>query len=173
MTIAVISDGLERTFAEDDIIVSKTDLAGRITYANEVFLSIAHYTEAEVLGAPHSLIRHRDMPRSVFKLLWDTIASGREIFAYVVNRAKDDAFYWVFAHVTPTFDDAGRITGYHSNRRVPEPRALDKIRPIYAALLDQERRHEGKVEGMNAGVALLHKVLQEKGIGYDEFIFSL
>jgi PAS domain S-box-containing protein len=86
-------------FTEDDIIVSKTDLKGRITYANQSFCQMAGYTEAEMLGQPHSIIRHPDMPRAVFKLLWDTVLEGREIFAYVKNMAKNGNFYWVFADV--------------------------------------------------------------------------
>ncbi len=101
--------GIERTFKEDEIIVSKTDLKGIITYANRTFLDVALYREDEVLGMPHSIIRHPDMPRCVFKLLWDTIEEGNEIIAYVKNMAKNGDFYWVFAHVTPTFNgEAGR-----------------------------------------------------------------
>ena len=71
--------GVERTFDREEIIVSKTDLTGNITYANDVFIRMAGYTEEELLGAPHSIIRHPDMPRAVFQLLWDTIGSGEEI----------------------------------------------------------------------------------------------
>lgn len=91
--------GVERTFDPDQFIVSKTDLKGRITYANKVFLDIADYTEAEILGQPHSVIRHAHMPRCVFRLLWERIQTGREIFAYVVNAAKNGDHYWVLAHV--------------------------------------------------------------------------
>jgi PAS domain S-box-containing protein len=79
--------GRERTWGDEEIIVSKTDLKGIITYANRTFLNVAGYTEEEVLGKPHNMIRHPDMPRCVFKLLWDTIESGNEIFAYVKNMA--------------------------------------------------------------------------------------
>ena len=96
--------GVERFFDKDEIIVSKTDLKGRMTYCNDVFLRIAGYTEQELLGQPHSIIRHPDMPRCVFKLLWDTIGAGKEIFAYVINRAKNGDHYWVLAHVTPSRD---------------------------------------------------------------------
>ena len=75
-------------------------------------------------GQAHNIIRHPDMPRCVFDLLWKTIAGGEEIFAYVKNMAKNGDHYWVFAHVTPTFDAGGRIMGYHSNRRVPERGAV-------------------------------------------------
>ena len=109
--------GVERTFGDDEIIVSKTDTKGRITYANRVFQQVAGYTEDELLGKAHSIVRHPDMPRCVFKFLWDTIGAGNEVFAYVLNKAKNGDHYWVFAHVTPTFDDHGRIISYHSNRR--------------------------------------------------------
>src|SRR5208282_4348758 len=108
--------GIERFFEEEEIIVSKTDLKGLITYANRVFVQISGYSEEELLGQPHSIIRHPSMPGSVFRLLWETIASGQEIFAYVNNMSKNGDHYWVFAHVTPTFGAAGEIVGYHSNR---------------------------------------------------------
>lgn len=165
--------GRERTFGEEEIIVSKTDTSGRITYANDVFLRIAGYTEAEVIGQPHSLIRHPDMPRCVFQLLWSTIASGKEIFAYVVNMAKNGDHYWVLAHVTPTFDGAGSIVGFHSNRRTPERAALAAIEPLYRELLAEERKHAQKAEQIARSSALLHGVLAKRGIAYDELMFSL
>lgn len=166
--------GVERTFGEDEIIVSKTDTKGRITYANDVFLRVAGYEEGEVLGQPHSIIRHPDMPRAVFKLLWDTIESGREIFAYVVNRAKCGDHYWVFAHVTPTFDADGRIIGYHSNRRSPDRRAVQTVQGIYKDLLAIEARHgDDWKAGMEAAVAHLVLTLDQTGMPYDEFIFSI
>ncbi len=170
---SVTPTGRERTWPEDDVIVSKTDLQGRITYANRCFWAVSDYREEELIGQPHSLIRHPEMPRTVFKVLWDTIASGREIFAYVVNLTRGGDHYWVLAHVTPTFDDGGRITGYHSNRRVPERRALDLVRPLYARVLAEENRHVDRVAGLSAGVALVGSLLAEKKVSWDEFVFSL
>lgn len=165
--------GIERTFDVDEIIVSKTDLNGRITYANEVFVRIAGYGEAELEGAPHSIVRHPDMPRVVFKTLWDTIAAGREIFAYVINSTKVGDHYWVFAHVTPTFGPNGTIIGYHSNRRVPSAQALAKIRPLYRALLDEEAKHTRKADQLVASTALLHEVLRDEGCTYDALVWAL
>ncbi len=165
--------GKERFFGENELIVSKTDLKGRITYANEVFLRIADYTEAEVLGQPHSMIRNPEMPRCVFKLLWETVESGREIFAYVVNMTKFGDHYWVFAHVTPTFDKNGKIVGYHSNRRVPNRESVDAIKELYAMLLKEEARHSDARKGMLAAYDLLVKILGEKGVEYGEFVFSV
>lgn len=173
MAIQTSLTGVERTFGEDEIIVSKTDEKGRITYANQVFLRVAQYAEDEVLGQPHNIVRHPDMPRCVFKYLWDTIQSGHEVFAYVVNRAQSGDHYWVFAHVTPTFDAHGRIVGYHSSRRVPGRGALDQIRPLYAELLREEQRHRTPREQYEASLPMLVAKLEELGVTYDELIFRL
>jgi PAS domain S-box-containing protein len=165
--------GVECFFSEDEIIVSKTDARGIITYANDVFQRVAGYTEEELLGQPHNLIRHPEMPQSVFRYLWLTIAAGKEVFAYVVNQARNGDHYWVFAHVTPTFDSTGRITGYHSNRRVPSRAAIEKIRPIYALLLAEERKYSNPEDGMKAALGLLVGHLGSLGMEYDEFVFSL
>ncbi|MBP2313159.1 PAS domain-containing protein [Azospirillum soli] len=165
--------GVERFFDVDEVIVSKTDLKGRITYANRVFQRVAGYTEAELMGAPHSIVRHPDMPRCVFKLLWDTLGAGQEIFAYVVNKARNGDHYWVFAHVTPSYDVNGQLIGYHSSRRVPDRAAIDKVVPLYRTLLDIENKHADRKQGMEAAFAAVLSLLTEKGIGYDEFVFSL
>lgn len=165
--------GVERFFAEDQIIVSKTDLKGIITYANSVFVGISGYSEEELLGQPHNLIRHPDMPRAVFQLLWETVAAGREIFAYVKNMCRSGDHYWVLAHVTPTFDEAGRITGYHSNRRVPERKAVEQCEELYRLLLAEELRHGNAGKGMKASRRLLEAALAEAGKPYEEFVFAL
>lgn len=165
--------GVERRLPIDELIVSKTDLQGRITYANRTFLQISGYSEDELLGKPHNIIRHPQMPRCVFKYLWDTIAAGREVFAYVLNRCKHGDHYWVFAHVTPTFDAAGRITGYHSNRRAPLRSALQQIEPLYRQLLAIEQRQAGPRDAWQASLPVLAETLRQRGVSYDEFIFSL
>lgn len=165
--------GVERFFGEEEIIVSKTDLKGHITYANEVFLRVAGLTEEEAIGAPHSIIRHPDMPRCVFKLLWDTLGKGEEIFAYVVNMASNGDHYWVLAHVTPSYNEQGEIIGYHSNRRVPERSAVEKAQALYADLLAIEAQASDRKAGMDASMNKVVELLGEAGIGYDEFVFSL
>ncbi len=166
--------GVERFFDVDDIIVSKTDLKGRITYANDIFQQVAGYSVNELMGQPHSIIRHPDMPRCVFKLLWDTIGAGDEIFAYVINRCKNGDHYWVYANVTASRNEAGKIISYHSNRRVPERSVVDAaIIPLYRALLDEERRHKNAKEGLAASFAMVLDLLEQKNMPYDEFLFSL
>jgi len=165
--------GVERFFKNDEIIVSKTDLKGRLTYANQVFLNISGYSESELLGKNHNIIRHPDMPRCVFKFLWDTIQAGNEIFAYVINRCKNGDHYWVFAHVTPTFDEAGRIISYHSNRRVPSREAVDQIKPIYDELLTIESRHHSPSDQWQASLPVLVDKIKSLGITYEELMFTL
>jgi PAS domain S-box-containing protein len=162
----------ERLLREEDFIVSKTDLQGRITYGNRIFIEFSGYSEAELLGAQHNIIRHPNMPRGVFKYLWDTIASGKECFAYVKNMAKDGSYYWVFANVTPDYDTQGRICGYFSVRRTPRRSAVETLVGIYQLMLEEEKR-AGARDACAASLALLGKVLADKGTTYEEFILSL
>lgn len=165
--------GRETFFPASDLIVSKTDLKGRITYANGLFCRMAGYRETELLGQPHSIIRHPDMPRSAFKLLWDTIEARREIFAFVKNMARNGDHYWVFAHVTPSFDARGQMTGYHSNRRVPDRAMLESaIIPLYAEVLRIERSHVNGKEALAAGYKALTDFVACTKVSYDELMFS-
>ncbi|GAB4573563.1 MAG: PAS domain S-box protein [Rhodothalassiaceae bacterium] len=166
-----IGGGCERFLGDDDIIVSKTDSKGRLTYVNRTFMTIADYSESELLGQPHNIIRHPDMPRAIFRLLWDRIKAGEEIFAYVKNRTKGGGFYWVLAHVTPSFDDSGAITGYHSNRRAPDRPVIAEISELYAALCAIEREGDRKA-GLESSFEALHHKMAARGLDYDRYVFS-
>lgn len=160
--------GNELTFNDNEFIVSKTDTAGKITYGNELFISMSGYTEDELLHAPHNILRHPDMPASVFKMLWKRINDKEEVFAYVINKTKENDYYWVFAHVTPSFDARGNIIGFHSVRRKPKREALSVIQPLYRSMLSAE-----KIGGMAAGEKKLTAALDQMKVNYDEFILSL
>lgn len=160
-------------FDPGEILVSKTDLQGRITYVNRTFTAISGYAEAELLGKPHSVIRHPDMPRAIFKLLWEHLHDGREVFAYVVNRCASGDHYWVFAHVTPSFDLNGTVVGYHSTRRIADRRVLDDvIIPLYRRLREVEERAPDRRSGLETSYRDLTLSLQDAGASYDEWIFS-
>ena len=171
-TDALYVSGIERKLDSNKTIVSKTDVPGTILYANDVFIEISGFTEEELLGQPHSIVRHPDMPRCVFKLLWDTVAKGEEIFAYVVNRCKNGDHYWVFAHVTPCYNLQGKLIGYHSSRRAPKDSAIKTIEPIYRQLLNIEKQH-GRKEGLAASEQALFDLLAKNKVTYPEFVFSL
>ena len=165
--------GNEVFFDRDDLIVSKTDLKGRTTYANHTFLEVVGYEESEVIGQPHNLIRNPNMPRAVFELLWTTIAKGEEIFAYVVNSSKNGDHYWVIAHVTPSKED-GSIVAYHSTRRVPNPQTIKTvIEPLYDQLNSIEEKNPNRKEGIQESVSALMSILSDKGVSYNELIASL
>lgn len=164
----VLPTSHEVVMDENDFIVSKTDLRGKITYGNRIFIEMSGYTEEELLGAPHNIIRHPDMPRVVFKLLWKTIAQKQEIFAYVKNLSKDGSYYWVFANVTPSYDKDGAHNGYLSVRRKPSAEALKVIIPLYQKLLAEQQ-----TRGIEASERLLEKILAEKGMSYEDFIFAI
>lgn len=165
--------GREATFGLDEIIVSKTDPRGHITYANEVFLRVAHLSEKEALGSPHCIIRHPSMPRGVFKLLWDTVEQKKEIFAFVNNFARTGDNYWAFAHITPTLNANGEIIGYHSSRRCPRKEQVEKVAPLYASLLEIESKHKNPKEAAAASVAAMGALLKDKGLTYDQFVFTI
>ena len=153
---------------QDDLIVSKTDLKGRITYGNEYFIKISGYKESELLHAPHNILRHQDMPKIVFKLLWDKIQNKETINAYVKNRNKNGDFYWVFANVTASLDDNNNVIGYYSIRRKPSNSAIKIIEPFYKELLKAESRG-----GVQASNKLLNHTLQDAGVSYNEYIINL
>lgn len=165
--------GREQTFDQEEIIVSKTDRNGRLTYVNDVFVGISGYTEEELIGAPHSLVRHPDMPRAIFKLLWETIQDRREMFAYVVNLTATGDHHWVLAHLTPSFGANREIVGFHSNRRQPRRDVLDQIRPLYAKLVAEEAKHQSKADGIAASSTALAATLTEIDMTYEEYVRML
>ena len=162
----------ERKMREDDFIVSKTDAKGIILYGNPIFIEFSGYTEAELLGTQHNIIRHPDMPRSVFKLVWDAISKGQEFFGYVKNMSKDGSFYWVFTHITPDLDPSGRIVGYTSVRRCARREAIAAVEPVYQAMLAAEKQ-AGARDAIAAGTQVLVDLLNKAGKSYEELVFSL
>jgi len=149
-------------------IISDTDKKGNITLANDVFQQVAGYTEEELIGANHNIVRHDDMPRACFKLVWDTIRTGKDIRAFVINKAKNGDHYWVLAHITPTAD------GYHAERIAPDAATIkDVIAPLYKQMRDKEKEMNYSNEGMEAATQILLDVLAEKGLSYDELIDAL
>lgn len=168
----VTPSSLEKVMREDDFIVSKTDPKGRITYGNRIFIEFSGYSEQELLGAQHNIIRHPDMPRAVFKLLWDTIQDKRECNAYVKNMAKDGSFYWVFANVTPNLDRDGNITGYLSVRRKPRASGVKTVTELYRTMLEAEHK-AGARDAIAASTKILTDLLAEKDMSYDELVLAI
>ncbi len=140
-------------------IVSETDETGRITYANDYFCEVAGYTKEELLGKPHNIIRHPDMPKAVFKLLWENIKAGRNVNAIVKNLAKDGRYYWIFTEFEIRKDtDTGEVIGYHASRKAISHHVIEIVEEIYKKVLEVE-----KDKGVEASEAYLNSLLKEKG----------
>lgn len=134
--------GLKRTvlvvdrevpFPEGKLIVSRTDPAGIITHANQAFVEMSGYEEHELIGAPHCILRHPDMPAAAFEGLWDTVERGEKWHGYVKNLRRDGAYYWVYATVVPNRRD-GKVVGYTSVRRKPSRLRIAEAEALYRTL---------------------------------------
>ncbi|MFB4392198.1 MULTISPECIES: methyl-accepting chemotaxis protein [unclassified Pseudomonas] len=128
----------ERTFPSEQRLISTTDLNSRITYCNDAFVAISGFTYDELVGQPHNLVRHPDMPPSVFGHMWDTLKQGKPWMGVVKNRAKNGDFYWVSAYVTAVYEN-GRISGYESVRSVPSREQIRRAEALYARLREGRR----------------------------------
>ena len=155
---------VEHPVTNVDIIVSKGDEKGDITYANPIFFKLAGYTQAELLEKPHSIVRHPDMPKIIFKYLWDTIKAGNDVKAFVKNLCKDGGFYWVFAHVRVATNPDKSFRNYVSTRKGMSASARAVIEPLYKALHAAE--DEG---GIDASLSLLEAFLKDNGGSLETF----
>lgn len=140
------ADGTERTvhvrdeehpYPDGKLIVSRTDPAGVITQANAAFIEMSGYTADELIGQPHHILRHPDMPAAAFADLWQTVARGDKWHGYVKNLRKDGAYYWVYATVIPNVR-GGQVVGYTSVRRKPSRTRVDECVALYARLRAEE-----------------------------------
>ncbi len=149
-------------------IMSKTDPKGIIEYANEYFIEISEYSEFELMGQPHNIIRHPDMPQTIFKLMWERLHKGENIYALVKNLAKSGKYYWVLTSFKTKYDEDGNIISHHSFRKAAPPQAVKKIERLYKVLRNIEH-----TSGMNVAVKYFLGLLEDKGKTYDEFILDI
>jgi len=150
------------------IIVSKTDRKGNILYVNDYFCEVTGYEPNEVIGVPHNIIRHPDMPRAVFYLMWKTIQSGGNITAVVKNLAKSGKYYWVTTDFENHRDLNGNIDSYIAFRRPAPRRVVEEMEELYAVMLDIEKEH-----GMKASLIYLQGFLDERHTNYNDYISNL
>jgi PAS domain S-box-containing protein len=140
-------------------IVSETDEKGRITFCNDYFIEICGYSKEELIGSPHNIIRHPDMPKVVFKLLWETIKQGKNINAVVKNRAKDGRYYWIFTEFESRRDvDTNEIIGYTASRKTISKHIIEVIANLYSKLLLIE-----ETQGIEESEKYLIEFLREQG----------
>lgn len=136
-TRTLYASEVEVPFPQGRLIVSRTDLSGLITHANDAFVEMSGYLREELIGAPHHILRHPDMPKLAFKGLWDTVAAGQKWHGYVKNLRKDGAYYWVYATAVPNIRN-GEIVGFTSVRRKPSRTRITELLPVYQQWLAEE-----------------------------------
>lgn len=163
---------VERLMREGDYIISTTDLKGRITSVNDVLVEYSGYSEAELIGSQHNILRHPSMPRAIFWMLWEAISHGEEFYGYLKNMSKDGGFYWVFAHVVPVADGDGKALGYKSIRRRPRRAAVDVVEALYTRMLVAEQA-AGPKDAVDAGLNVLGDMLAARRRSYEEFVAAL
>lgn len=150
-------------------IVSKTDIYGTILYANDVFSKTCEYSTIELIGEPHNIIRHPDMPKVAFKALWNALKKGENFHAIVKNLTRTGRYYWVITDFTIDKDDEGKVVGYTARRKAVPDGVVKKIEPVYKTLLDIE-----KLKGEKASELYFEAYLNEEvGKNYNDFVVDL
>ncbi|HNO88743.1 MAG TPA: PAS domain-containing protein [Rhodocyclaceae bacterium] len=124
---------VETPYPQGKLIVSRTNVEGVITHCNQSFVDMSGYEEHELVGQPHCILRHPDMPAAAFRDLWETVQAGRQWHGYVKNLRKDGAYYWVYATVVPNVRD-GQIVGYTSVRREPARNRIAEAEALYRSM---------------------------------------
>ena len=150
-------------------LISETDVKGTITNVNDVFCAVAHYSASELIGQPHNLIRHPDMPKLIFKLLWDNLKVGNNFVGVIKNLAKTGEYYWVVTDFEMRRDAMGNITHYIGRRKsVPEAAINNYLAPFYESLLKME-----KIGGVELSSRFFKNYLTKQGKDYIDFVISI
>jgi PAS domain S-box-containing protein len=169
MTKRPIPIDKEVSWDKTQTIMSKTDLYGTIEYANEVFVDVCGYEDYELMAQPHNIVRHPDMPKVVFKVLWENIQKGNQFHGIVKNLAKSGRYYWVITNFEYSRDENGNIVNYIARRKaVPQDVITKHIEPLYKKLLQIEQ-----VSGVGASEKYLIGFLEEQGLSYVDLITKL
>lgn len=134
----VVIEDVEVPYPDGRLIVSRTDTQGIITHCNPSFEEMSGYTKEEIIGQPHHILRHPDMPKAAFKDLWDTVSKGEKWHGYVKNLRKDGTYYWVYATAIPNVRN-GEIVGYTSVRRKPSRTKVEECISLYAKMIEEEK----------------------------------
>ena len=150
-------------------IYSRTDLKGNITYCNSYFTEVSGYSEEELIGSPHNIIRHPDMPKVIFKLMWERLRQNKDILAVVKNRSKNGDYYWVTTLFETKYHPfEKRPEGYLAIRQAAPRKAVEAVIPLYKKLLQIEHR-----DGIRASEEYLLNYFKEKNTDYDSYMKEL
>ena len=160
--------GREIKLSSEQMLVSKTDAHGNIVYSNECFVDVSGYSKEELIGTPHNILRHPDMPKAIFYLMWREIRRGNNIIAVVKNLSKSGDHYWVTTDFEIKKTREGKIRNYMAFRQSAPRNVIKVIEPLYKKMLEIEA-----TDGMDGSVEYLEKFLKKKRMSYNEFIQDL
>jgi len=150
---------------DDQVLISVTNPKGIITEANDIFVQVAGYSKEELVGSSHNVIRHPDMPKTMFKIVWDHIKDKENVMAVVKNLAKDGKYYWVVTDFVTKVDADRNIINYTAYRRPVHDKVKEAVIPLYKALCAIE-----EVAGMDAAEKFLNNYFEERNTNYDEMV---
>ena len=151
-----------------DVLLSITDIKGNIEYCNDEFVEVSGYEEYELVGSPHSIVRHPDMPKVVFEIMWDRLAKEDNIVAIVKNMGKTGRYYWVMTDFVIRRDDNGNVTGYKAFRKPAPKKAVEIVIPFYKKLREIE-----DFRGIEAAMNFFNGFFDGKNTNYDDFIENI
>ena len=158
----------EIIFSKKKFIVSKTDIEGNILFVNQSFCDITGYEYDELIGEPHSVVRHPDMPKAIFYMIWKSLLAGMEISAIIKNVAKSGKYYWVIADFSMQRNNHGKLETFTSFKRYAPAYVSDSIQELYDAMNYSERKR-----GLEGSLGYLETFLEEKELNYNEYLEEL
>ncbi|MEE9350491.1 MAG: PAS domain-containing protein [Flavobacteriaceae bacterium] len=162
-------DSIEKEvhIAPNKVIMSKTDYKGLLQYANDYFIEICGYSNEELIGKAHNIIRHPDMPKVIFKTLWNKLHKGKNLYAIVKNKTKDGNYYWVVTKFETTFDKEGNIISHYARRKAVPTKVREIAESIYKTILEIEK-HD-----VNVAEQTFHEILKNYNLTYDDFFLEI
>lgn len=157
---------------KSQILISKTDTQGNITYCSPAFIKMCEFTERELLGRSHNILRHKDMPHGLYFLMWENLKKNQEFNAFICNQTKSGEPFWTFTNITPVRNISGVLTGYTCAKRPANPAGVSLFSLYYEQMRDEERRLNGKGSAPKSA-ELLQEILSATGDSYEASVFKL
>ena len=158
----------EVVFSKKKFIVSKTDTKGKITFVNKNFCDVSGYTATELIGVEHNVLRHPDMPKAIFYMIWKSLNSGREISAIIKNLSKSGKYYWLITDFSVERDSKGALKTFTSFNRIAPDYIREVIEELYSEMLLAEKRG-----GIEWSLHYLEKFLEQRNMSYNDFLEDL
>lgn len=151
--------------AYQEVIISRTDTKGKIIYCNSTFKKVNAFEGASIINQPHNILRHPDMPKVIFDIVWKIISQGLPIQAIVKNKTNDNRYYWTMIEWKAQTDMNNNIVSYVAHGKQAPQKVIEIIEPLYTMLKEIEDEH-----GMDSALKYLHAYLDEKGMTYSQYL---